>query len=256
MQKYTIFHAPLMSFFSLSFYRDVGLRWIGTGLAYLLLLLTICSIPALVKMQLSISDFISNKAPAIIYQIPSIKIVNGEASTDIAQSYQIIDPDSKKVIAIVDTTSNTISLQGTDAKILLTKTDVISKKNDVETRTYNLKIIENFSIDLKKIVIWLDMFRKFAAFFLFPFIVIGSFIYRTMQLLIYGVIGLLFAERCKTKLTYKALLRLSAMAVTPPIIVGTILEIAGIKFPLLGLIFFMAAMIYLFIAVKAVSNPE
>jgi hypothetical protein len=256
MRQYTIFHAPVMSFFSRNFYRDVGLNWNGTGLAYLLLLLIICSIPDVVKIHLEVNNFIKSNAPAIIYQIPSINIIKGEASTAVAEPYKIINPDNKKVIAIVDTTGQTTSLEGTDASVLLTKTDLIFKHSDVETRTFNLKKVDNFSIDLKKIVIWLGMFNNYFAILLFPFLVTGVFIYRIVQLLIYGAIGLLFAKLCKADMTYKTLFRLSVMAVTPAIIVNTIFQTAGIKFPMYGLVFFLIAMIYLFVAVKIVSGTD
>lgn len=256
MRQYTIFHAPVMSFFSRNFYRDVGLNWNGTGLAYLLLLLTICSVPYIVKIHLEVNNFIKSNAPAIIYQIPSIKIIKGEASTAETETYQIISPDNKKVIAIIDTTGQTTSLEGTDAKVLLTKTDLIYKHSDVETRTFNLKSVDNFSIDLKKIVIWLGMFDNYFAIALFPFMVMGLFMYRALQLLIYGVIGILFAKLCKADITYKTLFRLSVMAVTPAIIVDTIFQAAGITFPMYGLVFFLIAMIYLFVAVKTVSSTD
>jgi hypothetical protein len=256
MRQYTIFHAPVMSFFSRNFYRDVGLNWNGTGLAYLLLLLIICSVPYIVKVHLEVNNFIKSNAPAIIYQIPPIKIIKGEASTAEAETYRIISPDNKKVIAIIDTTGQTTSLEGTDAKVLLTKTDLIYKHSDVETRTFNLKTVDNFSIDLKKIVIWLGLFDNYFAILLFPFLVMGFFIYRALQLLIYGVIGLLFAKLCKADLTYKTLYRLAVMAVTPAIIVNTIFQTAGITFPMYGLVFFLIAMIYLFVAVKTVSSTD
>ena len=33
MRRYSIFHVPVMSFYSRALYRDVGLRWKGIGFA-------------------------------------------------------------------------------------------------------------------------------------------------------------------------------------------------------------------------------
>ena len=115
MRRYSIFHAPFLAFFSSDFYTDVGLHWKGTGFSYLLLLLTICQIPATIKFQLSVADYIQHKAPALISQIPECRIINGDASCDVVQPFQIIDPGSRKVLALIDTTGKTLSLDGTEA---------------------------------------------------------------------------------------------------------------------------------------------
>jgi hypothetical protein len=254
MKRYRFFQAPAMAFFSPSFYKDVGLNWKGTGFAYLLLLLAICWIPLFIKYQLSIVDFVDNKAPSFISQIPPIKIIKGEASSDVIQPYKIIEHNSGKVLALIDTTGKTVSLEGTEAKVVLTKTEFIIKKDDVETRVFSLKKIDHFVLDKQSVSSWLKLFRNYGALVLFPFFAIGSFVFRIMQLLIYAVIGLLFTKICKAKHSYQTLLRLSVMAITPVIIISTVVEIAAIKIPWQSVLYFIAAMGYLFFGVKVVSH--
>ncbi len=245
-----------MAFFSPDFYRDVDQHWKGTGFAYLFLLLAICWVPTFIQFQLSVAHYIEHKAPALVSQVPPIKIVKGEASVDVAQPYKIVDPDSKTVLVLIDTTGKTASLEGTEAQALLTKTEVIFKKSDVETRSFNFKDVENFTLDQQTVSRWLTAFRKYAAVVFFPIAVLGSFAYRIVQVLIYAAIGLLFAKQHKTNKPYLTLVRLSVMAVTPVIIVSTIVETAGFKVPLPGLLYFIAAMVYLFLGIKAVSHPD
>jgi len=256
MRRYRMFQAPVMAFFSPSFYRDVDLNWKGTGFAYLFLLLAICWVPTFIQFHLSVADYVENKAPAFTSQIPPIRIIKGEASVDVAQPHKIIDPDSKTVLALIDTTGKTVSLEGTEAQALLTRTDVIFKKSDVETRSFSFKNVENFTLDQQRVSGWLTVFRRYVAVVFFPFAVIGSLAYRIVQLLIYAAIGLLFAKWCKTNRPYLTLVRLSVMAVTPVIIVSTVIETAGLKIPWPGLLYFMAAMVYLFLGIKAVSHQE
>jgi hypothetical protein len=251
-----MFQAPFMAFFSQSFYRDVDLHWKGTGFAYLLLLLAICWIPTFIQFHLSVADYVENKAPALIAQIPPIRIIKGETSVDVAQPHKIIDPDSRMVLALIDTTGNTVSLEGTEARVLLTRTEVIYRKSDVETRSFRLEKIENFFLDQQKMQGWLTVFRKYVAVVSYPFAVIGSFAYRIVQLLIYASIGILFARWCKTGRPYLTLLRLSVMAVTPVIIVSTVFGIAGVKLPFQGLLYFLAAMAYLYYGINAVSHQD
>ena len=256
MKRYRFFQAPAMAFFSPSFYKDVGLNWKGTGFAYLLLLLAICWVPTFIQFQLSVANYVENKAPAIISQIPPIIIIKGEASADVTQPYKIIDPDSGKVLVLIDTIGKTVSREKIESIALLTKTEAIIKKSDVETRIFSLKKIEFFVLDKQKVSSWLKMFRNYGALVLFLFFVIVSFVFRILQLLIYAVIGLLFTKICKTKHSYQTLLRLSVMAITPVIIISTVVEIAAIKIPLQSLLYFIAAMGYLFFGVKIVSHKE
>ena len=256
MKQYGMFHAPYMSFFSQSFYRDVDMHWKGTGFAYLLLLLTICWIPGIVQLHHSVGDYVENDAPALIEQLPTITIVKGEASVDVAQPYEITDPDSGKVIAVIDTTGKTVSLEGTDARVLLTKTEVIYKKSAIETRSFSLKEIQAFVLDQETVTGWLAIARKYIAVASFPFAVLGSFAFRVVQVLIYAAIGILFCRMCKTDRPYQTLLRLSVMAVTPVIIVSTVFDVIGIKIPFHGLVYFLAAMAYLYFAVYAASRQE
>jgi hypothetical protein len=245
-----------MTFFSRSFYRDVGLRWKGSGFAYLLLLLTICWVPPFIQFHLFVSDYVEHKAPTFISQIPQITIINGEASVDVAQPYKIINPDNGRVLALIDTTGETTSLEGTEAVVLITRTEVMFKKSDVETRTFSLKNIGHFTLDQQRVTGWLGVIRGYAAVVLYPFAVTGSFAFRIVQLLVYAAIGLLFARWCKTNISYLSLIRLSVMAVTPIIIIKTIVGITDIKIPFAGLLYFAIAMAYLFIGVKASSHDE
>lgn len=256
MRQYGMFHAPFMSFFSQSFYRDVDMHWKGTGFAYLLLLLTICWIPGIIQLHHSVGDYVENDAPALIEQLPTITIVKGEASADAAQPYEITDPDSDKILALIDTTGKVVSLEGTEARVLLTRTEVIYKKNDIETRNYSLQGVEHFVLDQEKVTGWLAILRKYVALVSFPFAALGSFAFRVVQALIYAAIGILFARMCKTERPYQTLLRLSVMAVTPVIIASTVFDVIGIKIPFHGLVYFLAAMAYLYFAVYAASRQD
>ena len=256
MKRYTIFQAPIMAFFSSSFYRDVGLNWKGIGFAYLLLLLAVCCIIISIPIHFSFVDLVDNKAPLITPQIPPIKIINGEASVDVVQPYEIINSESGKVFGLIDTTGKVVSMEGTEARILLTKSNVIYKKNDGTTTGFDFKMVKNFTLDQQKVSNWLKAFRNYGAACVFLFIVIVNFVLRIVQVLIYAAIGLFFAKWCKTSQPYRTLLRLSVMAITPIIIVTTIFEIANITIPLRWLLFFIAAMGYLFFGVRVVSHKE
>ena len=79
-KQYSIFHIPVVSFFSKELYRDGGMHWKGVNFLYLLLLLAICLLPKTIKMYIGFANFANNEAPTIIEQIPEITINNGKVS--------------------------------------------------------------------------------------------------------------------------------------------------------------------------------
>jgi len=252
-KKFSIIHLPLLSFFSEALYRDVGLRWKGTNLAYLLLLLAVCWIPTMVALHIVLADFIANEAPAVVEQVPQITITDGRVSIDEPQPYYITHPESNDVLAIIDTTGTVVSLEDPNTVCLLTRTKLIGRQSKFETRVYDLSRVENFVLDADRITGWLHTAGKLLAVIMYPFALFTSYAYRIIQALIYAAVGLLFARWCNTTLSYKALLRLAVAAVTPAIIINTVLSAARVRLPFAGLFYLAVALGYLFFAVRACS---
>jgi len=256
MKKFNILHVPLLSFYSRELYRDVGWNWRGVCFGYLFLLLAICTIPKMFILHKGLFNFIDNEASALIEQVPTITIENGQVHIDEPQPYYIKDADGNDILAIIDTTGEIQSLQDTEAFALLTKTKLIHRQSKLEYRTYDLSQVKEFVLDKERITGWLNIIKKLLIPALFPCILLGSYIFRIIQALIYATIGLIFAALCNTKLSYSALLRLAIVAVTPCIIFRIIFECASVELPMAGLWFFLAAMGFLFFGVKACSQPE
>jgi len=254
MKKFSIIHIPVLSFFSKELYRDVGLYWKGVNFSYLLLLLAICSIPTIIKIHIGLSDFVDNEAPKVVEQVPEITITDGQVSIEEPEPYYIKDPENGDVLAIIDTTGTIKSLEDPNAICLLTKTNIMWRQGEFETRTIDLAEVKNFVLDSERIMGWLHTAGKFLIIIIYPFALLGSYLYRTVQALIYAAIGLLFALWCKVTLSYATLLRLAVVAVTPCVLVKTILGIAGAHLPYAGLIYLVAALAYLFFGVHATAQ--
>jgi hypothetical protein len=91
---------------------------------------------------------------------------------------------------------------------------------------------------------------------LFPLAVLGSFAFRIVQALFYAAIGMMFSSWCKSKIPYISLIRLAVVAVTPCIIIKTVLGILQVNIPVAGLRYFLIAIGYLFFAVRTVTKDE
>ena len=256
MKRYSIYHIPVMSFFSKNLYRDVASQWNGTCFVYLLLLLIICWIAPISKLNAGLGSFIENDAPGIISQVPVITIAGGTASIDEAQPYYIKDPKTGKILFIIDTTGKITSLAETEAAALLTKTEGIVRKSAVETRAISLAQMGDLTMNQELIWKFLTGTKKLLFPLLYPLCILGSFVFRIIQALIYGAIGMLFALMFRSKIPYDALLRIAVVAVTPAIIIKTLVNLFGVGIPLPALWYLLIAMGYLFFGVKAASRDE
>ncbi len=252
-KRYSVLDAVYMAFYSGDLYQDVAQRWHGVGAGYLLLLVALCWLPLLIKIHVGFSDFVSRDAPKIIGQIPPITIDKGKVSTTAKTPYFIKDPDSGKELAIIDTGGEITSLDGRQAKLLLTQTKLITRQSAAEVREYDLSQVQHFEITKEKVLGWLLSFKDLFVPILAPFAILGSYVYRMVQLLLYAAIGMGFASANKVKLEYGVLMRLAAVAVTPAMIVNAAYDLWGKAIPFWWLICFAIAMCYLFFAVRSAA---
>ena len=250
MQRYKIYHPILLSFYSRSLYQDVARNWKGVAFLYLFLLLTVCWALTMSRIHQSLSEAVDNYAPGIIHQIPKITIHNGVVSAEGPQPHFVNDPETGKPLMIIDTTGQYTSLDNTGASILLTRTKLIAKRNARETRVIDLSEIKEFYVDQSRISGWAGKLRDWLAVVVYPFALIGSFIYRVIQVLIYAVIGILFTKITRADLEFQTLLRLATISITPVIILNTLQTLLGLSIPFFGSLCFLIAMGYLFYAVK------
>jgi hypothetical protein len=256
MKTYSIYHLPVMAFYSKALYSDIALNWKGVCFGYLFLLLSVCWIPDMIKLQQTLNSFILIYAPDIVAQVPEIRIINGKASFNVEQPHSIIFPGTDKVFVVFDSTGKTTSPDMVGAFALVTEKMLIIEDNRTKKEQYSFDKIDDFTLNQQMINDFLTTVRKYLTLALYPLALIGSFVFRILQVLLYAAIGLLFASMCKSDRTYDSLIRLSVVAITPGLIISAILETAGIHLPFAGLWFFLMAMGFLYYGVRAAAQGE
>ena len=255
MKKFSIIHIPVLSFFSKDLYRDVGLNWKGLCFGYLLLILAVCWIPAMVWINTGFAGFINKDAPTVVEQVPEITITDGQVSIDEPQPYYIREPDTNDILVVIDTTGTIESPHDANAFCLLTKTSMIMKQSNFETRTYDLSQVKSLTVSGDGIMKLLHIMKKFLFIVLYPIALLSSYVYRIIQALIFAAIGLLFASLCRVSLSYGALLRLAVVAMTPCMIIKTVFGLAGVHLPcIVLLLYFLITLAYLYFGVHACSQ--
>jgi hypothetical protein len=222
------------------------------GLVYLLSLVALCTIPPVLELQSGIALFLSEKAPALVNQMPDIRITNGEVSIDDEEPYFILDEETGETVIIIDTTGRTSSLEGSTARILLTKSSIIVKKNAPDAvETFDLSRVDGLIIDRGAIYSFIDTFERWFAIAVYPFAVLFSFLYRVLAVLLYALVGKAFCSSLRIRLDYRALMRLSAAAITPSVVLGSLAVLFGIMIPLWWVMSWLITTGYLFFGVKS-----
>ncbi|MCC7410104.1 MAG: DUF1189 family protein [Gammaproteobacteria bacterium] len=241
----------VLAFHSEPLYREVARRWQGRAFVYLLVLIAIAWTLLFVRFVPVQKDELTILAEKYITQVPAVHIADGVATVDALQPYEIRDPDSGRVVAILDTTGEVTTLEGTDAGMLLTRNQVISRENQTETRAFDLGHIEALTVDqdlLRAIVAGVLRWGPVVAW---PLAILTSFIFRILQAIVYAAIGLMLQSMLHVSLGFNVLLTLAMVAITPAIVVGTVLELATLPLPFQGLLLFLLAMAYLAFAIRA-----
>lgn len=100
---YGYWSALYKSFYSRRLYVDVGKRWKGLGLVYLLLAIAILSIPFFFRMTYSMNQSFKEQITEPLSKIPAFYIQNGEVVFDKPMPY-LIKNDKNQTVVIIDTT--------------------------------------------------------------------------------------------------------------------------------------------------------
>lgn len=258
MQQYTIVHALYLSFFSRALYRDVAARWKGFCVVYLLAVLALCTIPGVLRMQSDLGAWLSDQAPGYIRQLPAITIHKGVLSTDAPEPYRILNEKTGEPVVLFDSTGEITSLEGTKAFALFTKTALIVRKSEKETRVFNLSDLEGETITIDRGNAY-DLLDAFVAVFpvvLYPFVLFISFLLWSTGALVFALFGSLYARRLSLSLDAHAAIRISVIALTPALFIGALMTTAGVTLPYWWLISILCSLAYVIFGIQAnISSP-
>lgn len=243
-----------MSFFSKSLYRDIAGNWRGLCLTYLLLVLTLNIIPDMVRLHQRVADFVGDEVPKVVHQVPTITISEGAASVNVPVPYIISAPWSKLPFAVIDTSGGAALPAASNATVMLTKTKLTVKGDSSEVHAFDFSQIHHAVIDKELINLWLEVFKDYFIFAVYPVALFFAFLYYFIQALLCASIGLFFAKMFNLDLKAHALIRLSVVAFTPPLMLQTVHALLNIEFPYSGVISLVLATGYLYFAVSSCSE--
>lgn len=222
-------------------------------LGFLLLVVTTAWIPAALQARAGFGRF-ADKMKAELGSFPAISIVDGQVSVEPPGPHAIKDPDTGKDFLVIDLSRTAADAAGIEGNLLLlTKNQlIVRRQRRRDTRIYDLTGW-NFQVDAARVAGWLDAGKPLVPAVMFGVGVWTSLVYRLLQALFYAAIALLFARG----LPYSSLLRLAvAAAVAPVVLLNAAKNALGLPIPFWSPICLALALTLLWLAVKAVAEPE
>jgi hypothetical protein len=252
--RFSIIHPLYMAFFSKALYRDVGRSWKGYGLVYLFSVVGLCMIPFALLAQSAVSDYLNKEAPRIIRQMPEITVSNGKLSIDRPEPYFVRDEQTGEPFIIFDSGDKAGPAQRAKVPILVLKSEIVVRGERGKIKRLDLSDVKEFHADRRLLYEWLDAFGdSFAAVF-YPLAVLISFAFRVVEALVFAAAGSIFTRSQNTRLAYPDLVRLSAVALTPPMVVGACFNLAGATIPFWWLAGIPISLAYLYYGMSASSE--
>ncbi len=229
MRKYSLFHGFWMSFFSRQFYLDVLNNWKGASFIFLIMLVAVVTVPVSVQLKKAINEVL-DETPALVSQVPEIRITGGIVSTPRPAPYAVRDK-AGKTVAIIDTSGRYKTIEAAGAPLLVTRTGLIFKKSEFETREYNFSSISDLTITGDIINHWIGLFDTWILVVLVPFIFMGMYAYYLMAALCYSLIALVVSSFVKVRTAYTSKLSCAIVAMTPASLIFAVCDLLSFEVP-------------------------
>jgi hypothetical protein len=254
MKQYHLLQALYMSFYSKKLYQDVASNWGGYALLYLLLLLVLSWIPVTYYAQRNLVQSYTIYSDGLIAQIPELVVKDGKLSTPQPRPYFINiagDEDHSHLTMVIDTTGQYQDLQQTHTNFLITENKIITQKNANEIRINTFPKNLNLTIIPKDINIIIKRIISYAWVVFFITMVFLSFVFRLIQAIIYSLLGEIFAMLFSTRIAFVSMMQISLVAITPAVVIDTVLTVFNIHFQQQLLYYFLLSILYLFYGILA-----
>lgn len=253
MQKLTWWRALWQSFFSKVLYQEVVKQWRGFGALYLLILSALVVMPIALQIRDVFQTFITDELPLYLDEIPDITITDGVASTPEDHPYIINDRETREPFIVVDTTGQYTDIDQTSAPVLITDEGIVMR-NDTRIQTLSFSGFTDVVIDRALIEDFIALSNHMLVPMIYVILVFFAWSWRIMQAMLYAFLATWLAKKQGFTMRYQGFVRLSAVALTPAMIIDMLFGLLGIHFPFAGALFIALEIMYVRFAVQSVAQ--
>lgn len=245
----------LFSFFRPSFYKEVARTWRGGALLYLLTLTLIPSAAYTFKAQKYLDGVLRDYLEPAAAQFPTLELEDGRLAVAEPVPYVMRSPKDRSIWVIFDTSGHYDTVRETTAQALVTDRRVEILESSSQIRVFAFQPGIRFHLDRNRVVFWTREAVRWMPFLVFPFFWTCFWMMSAFILLFYALAGQLANRLFRAGLSYGALYRLAVAALTPMVLLESVLlpwtEFEG----RLELISYGLPLLYLFFGVWA-SGPR
>lgn len=276
MKQYSGLQALFLSFWSPALYRDVAREWRGVGYLYLLAVIAVTVLFIAVQVQVVAVPKAQEIIDSLITQAPDIKVEKGKLSIDKQSPFVIKEPKSGKPLITFDTRPKPMTLAESQSVVLVTSTEIIGAKRTslhsdsysdgknapdqkgvgTAEESYPLSSVDNFVFDKASVEKSIHQFLQWLGVLLFVIWIPFGFVFCILQTLVYALIAKIFASAMSVNLSYGTLVRLASIALTPVLLIDSVLKVASINPPFWSFCCVVIALGYLYFAVYSNSQDK
>lgn len=252
---------PKLGFFQNIFYSIAGFnnyryfirQRTGKAVVYLLLLTLILGVASLIPVVYNYNNVVNEMITNFDKSVPGFTFENGKL--DVQGEMPIIINDGASTM-IIDTSGKTDEsvLDNYDTAILVTS-DKMIQKNYVRKQVTDFSMLQGFTMNKDSVKKLLPLL-KWVASLIMIFGTIFFICIKFLSALIIGLIGMIINSAKSTHLRFADIFKLSVYSMTLPLLLGTLLDMIPYNIPLLWLVFYIIASVYLWGAINVIKKDQ
>ncbi len=223
----------------------------GKAVVYLLLIAIVIGIVTLIPAVNEYNNVIDEMNANFDSKVPDFSFSNGKL--EVSGNMPIVFDDNGSAVVIDTSPDAEEKILSSYDNVMLITSDKIIQKNYVNKRITSLSSLQGIVITKDSIKQALPLMKPIGIFiFVFAglFFVCGKFI----SAFIVSLIGLIFNSAFRTGLSYRSIFKISVYSLTLPLIICTILSLLPVHVPLISLIFYIIASVYVYGAISTIKK--
>jgi len=249
-------HFPnlLRTTFDFALYDEVTKQRARRTAGYFALLVVVLSIVLTAATVFHMRAFIKKEITPELDKLPVVTIRNGVASTNVPQPWvrDFDDGNGVRTIFAIDTTGKMTGFAPGEQGILLMRTQVLVKSmSNPQEQAVDWKDVfdEDTTIDAKWMKRWIDKAVWIAA----AALLVVRPVYHTgaklLVALLTSLVALIVASSRRRQLRYGQLFSIALYALTPAILIDTVLDVVNVDVPHFWVLYLLVAAAYAGLAV-------
>lgn len=256
MARIPFWQAPGLVFHSERPYVAAARHWRGMALGYLLVVSTLVWLPSAASLQRDFTWIRETFVPVVVQDVPRIEIRSGEAFVMAETPLELTGPGGD-VVAILDPEGTIEDLERIDGGLLLTR-DRIYLETIEGIRSFDLATVGDAVITPDALRAAAETTTRWIGWLAYPVGAVLTFLYRFVQALVYALATVVLARTMGTSLPYAAAVRLTAVALTPVMILGLLQGVTGLAIPAWWIVALATTFIYIYFGVRGLVDhgPE